>query len=87
LGKYLSILWELNTSQNIPTVRPTRCICFSNYLFLQNTSRVSDGLSVHHQEFKTEYTSTGICQTDAATCCCMCSLELLMMEGKTVRNM
>jgi len=28
---------------------------------------------------------SGICLTDA--CCCMYSLELLMMDGKTVRNM
>ena len=29
----------------------------------------SDGLSVHHQELKTVYTPTGICQRAAATCC------------------
>jgi hypothetical protein len=66
---------------------------------------VSDGLSVHHQIFKTAHTSTGVCQTAAATCLlafplaagssscltyacwCMCSLEILMMDGKTARNM
>ena len=26
------------------------------------------GLSVHHQEFKTEHTATDICQTDTAVC-------------------
>ena len=67
-------------------------------LFWNDTLRVSDGLSVHHQEFKTVHTATGICQTDTAVCllasrqqylvgCCMYSLELLMMDGKTVRNM
>ena len=36
---------------------------------LINTAvHVSDGLSVHHQEFKTVHTATGICQTDAAVC-------------------
>jgi hypothetical protein len=55
------------------------------YLFCFNTLHVSDDLSVHHQEFKTVHTATGICQTD--TGCCMHSLELLMMDGKTVRNM
>ena len=38
-------------------------------LFWNNTPHVSDGLSVHHQEFKTEHTATGICQqTDAVAC-------------------
>jgi len=31
---------------------------------LNNTLRVSDGLSVHHQEFKTVHTASGICHTD-----------------------
>jgi len=67
-------------------------------LFWNGTLHVSDGLSVHHQEFKTVHTATGTCQTDTAVCllasrqqylfgCCMYSLELLMMDGKTVRNM
>jgi len=30
------------------------------------TLYVLDGLSVHHQEFKTVRTATGICQTDTA---------------------
>jgi len=29
---------------------------------------VSDGLSVHHQEFNTVHTATGICRTDTAVC-------------------
>jgi hypothetical protein len=41
---------------------------FLELFTLQNTLRVSDGLSVHHQEFKTVHTATGICQTDTATC-------------------
>jgi len=32
-------------------------------LFWNNTLHVSDVLSVHHQEFKTVHTATGICQT------------------------
>ena len=69
-------------------------------LFWNGTLHVSDGLSVHHQEFKTVQTATGICQTDTAVClladnsicltnacCCVYILELLMMDGKTVRNM
>jgi hypothetical protein len=42
--------------------RPTRLTVLSP------PSRVSDGLSIHHQEFKTVHTATGICQTDTATC-------------------
>ena len=37
-------------------------------LFWNDTLHVSDGLSVHHQEFKTVHTATGICQTDTAVC-------------------
>jgi len=36
--------------------------------------------SVHHQELKTARTASGICQTN--TWHCMCSFELLMMDGK-----
>ena len=32
------------------------------------TLHVSDGPSVHHQEFKTVHTASGICQTGTATC-------------------
>jgi len=35
-------------------------------LFCNNTLPVSDGLSVHHQQFKTVHTATGVCQTDTA---------------------
>jgi len=82
----------------ISIVKPTRC---TNVLYLfyfgMTLLRVSGGLSVHHQEFKTVHTATGVCQTDTAVCllasrqqylfgCRMYSLELLMMDGKTVRN-
>jgi hypothetical protein len=73
--------------------------CIKFILFWNDTLHVSDGLSVHLQEFKTVYTATGICQTDTAdcllvdssiclayACCCIYSLELLMMDGNTVRN-
>ena len=36
--------------------------------FWNDTLNVSDDLSVHHQEFKTVHTATGICQTDTAVC-------------------
>jgi len=31
-------------------------------LFWNDTLHVSDGLSVHHQEFTTVHTATGVCQ-------------------------
>ena len=34
------------------------------YLFWNGTLHISDGFSVHHQEYKTLHTATGICQTD-----------------------
>jgi len=37
-------------------------------LFWNDILHVTDGLSVHHQEFKTVPTATGICQTDTAVC-------------------
>jgi len=37
-------------------------------LFWNDTLHVSDGLSVHYQEFETVHTATGICQTDTAVC-------------------
>jgi len=37
-------------------------------LLWSETLHVSDGLSVHHQEFRTVHTATGICQTDTAVC-------------------
>jgi len=42
--------------------------CIKFILFWNDTLHVSDGLSVHHQEFKTVHTATGICQTDTADC-------------------
>jgi hypothetical protein len=33
-------------------------------LFWDDTLHVSDDLSVHHQEYKTVHTATGICPTD-----------------------
>jgi len=51
----------------ISIVKPTRCTNVSNlFHFWNDTSHVSDGVSVHHQEFKTVHTTTGICQTDTA---------------------
>jgi hypothetical protein len=38
------------------------------FYFCLTLFHVSDGLSFHHQEFRTVYTATGICQTDKATC-------------------
>jgi len=40
--------------------------CIKFILFWNDTLRVSDGLSVHHQEFNTVQTAADICQTDTA---------------------
>jgi len=42
--------------------------CIKFILFWNDTLHVSDGLSVHHQSFKTAHTATGTCQTDSAVC-------------------
>ena len=44
-----------------PVVKPTICTIFTNLLNFSNTVHVSDGTSVHHQDFKTEHTATGMC--------------------------
>ena len=43
-----------------------QCIIFIS--FWNDTLHVSDGLSLHHQKFKTVHTATGICQTHTAVC-------------------
>jgi len=42
--------------------------CIKFILFWNDTLHVSDGLSVHHPEFKTVHTAIGICQPDTAVC-------------------
>jgi len=42
--------------------------CIEFILFWNDTLQVSDGLSIHNQEFETVHTATGICQTDTALC-------------------
>jgi hypothetical protein len=41
---------------------------FLKLFIFRNILHVSDGLSIHYQEFITVQTATGICQTDTATC-------------------
>ena len=45
--------------------------CIKFILFWNDSLQVSDGLSVHRQEFKTVHTATGICQTDNAVTDCL----------------
>ena len=66
-----------------------QCIKFN--LFWNDNLHVSDGLSVHHQEFETVHTATSRTHQQAVSsigltnvCCHMYSLELRMMDGKTV---
>jgi len=42
--------------------------CLEFILFRNDTLHASDGLSVHHQEFKTVHIAIVICQTDTAVC-------------------
>jgi hypothetical protein len=37
-------------------------------LFCSSILHVSDGFSIHNQEFKTVHTASGVCQTDSADC-------------------
>jgi hypothetical protein len=49
-------------------VKPTRCTRFSNLFYSGIKLHVSERSFVHHQEFKTVHTATGIRQTDSADC-------------------
>jgi len=51
--------------------------CIKYILFWNDTLHASDGLSVHHQEFKTVHTVTGVCQTDTAVCLLASSQQYL----------
>jgi len=42
--------------------------CTKFIFFGYDSLHVSDGLSVHHQEFKIVHTATCICQKDTAVC-------------------
>jgi len=42
--------------------------CIKFILFWNDTLQISDGLSIHHQEFKIVQTATSICQTDTVLC-------------------
>ena len=53
-------------------------------LFWNYTLHVSDCLSVHHQEFKTVHTATGICQTDTAVCLLASRQQYLVVAICTV---
>ena len=52
----------------ISIVKPTRCTNVPNLFYFGMTLHVSDSLSIHHPEFKTVHTATGICETDTAVC-------------------
>jgi len=60
--------------------------CHKFILFWDNTLHISDGLSVHHQEFMTVHTATGICQTDTADCLLASSQQYLFVAVLTVLN-
>jgi len=60
--------------------------CIKFILFLNDTLHVSCGLSVHHQEFKTVHTATGICQTDTAVCLLASSSSISLVAVCTVLN-
>ena len=62
----------------ISIVQPPGRTEVSNIFTWSNTLHVSDGLSVHHQEFKTVHTATGICQADTADCLLASSQQCLL---------
>ena len=60
-----------NIVKYISIVKPTSCTNVPNLFYFGMTLlHVSDSLSVHHQEFKTVQTATGVCQTVTAVSVC-----------------
>jgi len=55
-------------------------------LFWIDTRHVSDGLSVHHQTFKTVHTATGICQIDTADCLTIRSSRICIQQQAFVKQ-
>ena len=58
--------------------------CIKFILFWNDTLHVSDGLSVHHREFELHLAPVSKRYLFG---CYMYSLELLIMDGKTIQNM
>jgi hypothetical protein len=61
-------IWHNNSKSDpsfyISIINPRRCSNFWNlFYFGDNPLHVSDGLSIHHKEFKTVHTATGMCQS------------------------
>jgi len=68
-------------SNIISIVKPTRCNNVSNlFYFWNDTLHVSDGISVHHQEFKSVHTATSICQTDTAVCLLLANRQQYLFD-------
>ena len=66
----LTVRYDLSDDKYVTaflTIKPTRCINFSN-LFCNETLHVSDSSSVHHQEFFTVHTAM-VCYTGLLTAC------------------
>ena len=55
--------------------------CIKYVLFWNDTLHISDGLSVHHQQFKTVRTATGICLLASKQ-----SVEYCLCDACTVLN-
>jgi len=70
----------------ISIVKTTRCTIGSNLFYFGMTLHLSEGLSVHHQEFKTVHTATGICQTNTADCLNTRSSKLYMQQQAFVKQ-
>jgi len=58
--------------------------CIKFILFWNDAVHVSDGLSVHHQEFKTVHTAAGICETDTASRQTAVSVSQMSVAVRTV---
>jgi len=59
---------EFNKAYYISMVKLTRCTNVSNLFYFGITLHVSDDLSVHHREFTTVHTATGICLILLSAC-------------------
>ena len=78
----------------ISIIKPTRCTSVSNLFYFGMTLYMFQAVFPSIIRISTVHIATGISQTDTAVCwlasrqqylfgCCIYSLELLMMDGKT----
>ena len=79
MSVYLTFKFDVHRAvhrNTISIVKPTRCTNVSNlFYFWNDTLHVSDGFSVHHQQFKTVHTRYSNRHLSNRYCCLLASKQ------------